>query len=68
MPDVLKPMQVSVERDLSGGVRVGLGGSIGLLSPEQAVEFAVVILKTAGVEVNLGEQFRMPATKHFRAG
>lgn len=68
MADVLKPMQVSVERDLSGGVRVGLGGSVGLLSPEQAVEFAMVILKAAGVEVNLGDQFRIPAKKIFRAG
>jgi hypothetical protein len=65
---VLKPMQLSVERDQSGGVRVGFGSAIGLMSPDQTVEFALVLLKAAGVEVNLGEQFRLPAQKHFRAG
>lgn len=68
MPDVLRPMQLSVEKDLSGGVRVGFGGSVGLLSPDQAVEFALVLLKTAGVEVNLGPQFQMPKQRMFRAG
>lgn len=68
MSEVLRPMQLSVERDLSGGVRVGFGGSVGLLSPEQTFEFAMVLLKAAGVEVNLGPQFVAPAQKHFRAG
>lgn len=68
MPDVLKPMTLSVEKDLSGGVKVGFGGSIGLLSPDQAFEFAMVLLKAAGVGVEMGAQFPMPAQKHFRAG
>lgn len=61
-------MRVSVEPDLSGGVRVGFGGSMGLLTPEQAFEFAMVLLKTAGVNVDIGAQFQMPKQQHFRPG
>lgn len=68
MSEVLRPMQVSVEKDLSGGVRIGLGGSVGLMSPEQAFEFAMVILKAAGVGVEVGMDFGRVPQKHFRAG
>lgn len=68
MPDVLKPMTLSVEKDLSGGVKVGFGGSVGLLSPDQAVEFALVLLKAVGVEFNMGPQFQPPKQRMFRAG
>lgn len=68
MADVLRPVQLTVEKDLSGGVRIGIGGAVGLLSPEQTVEFALVLLKTVGVEVNLGPQFQLPKQRMFRAG
>lgn len=68
MAEVLRPVQLSVEKDLSGGVRVGIGGAVGLLSPEQAFEFAMVLLKAAGVGVELGAQFPTVPQKHFRAG
>lgn len=68
MADVLRPVQLTVEKDLTGGVRVGIAGAVGLLSPEQTVEFALVLLKAAGVEVNLGPQFSMPKQRMFKAG
>jgi len=68
MPEVLRPMQISVERDLSGGVRIGFGGVHGLMTPEQAFEYAMEILKAAGVGVEFGKQFPMPVRKHFRGG
>lgn len=68
MSDVLRPMQLSVEKDLSGGIKIGFGGSMGLLSPEQAFEFALVLLKAAGVETNFGPQFQVPKQRHFRPG
>lgn len=68
MSSVLKPMQLSVEKDLSGGIKIGFGGSMGLLSPEQAFEFAMVLLKAAGVEMAFGPQFPVPKQKHFRPG
>jgi hypothetical protein len=68
MSSVLKPMQVAVERDITGGVRITLGGQMGLMSPEQAFEFAMVVLKAAGVGVEMGANFRPPSQKHFRPG
>jgi hypothetical protein len=68
MADVLKPMRISVERDQSGGVKIEFGSSIGLLTPDQAFEYAMVILKAAGVGVEFGQQFQKPAQQHFRAG
>jgi len=67
---MLKPMRVAVEKDLSGGVLVTLGETVGLMSPEQAFEFGVVVLKAAGVEVEagLGLDFGRVPQKHFRAG
>lgn len=65
---MLKPMKVAVEKDLSGGVKVTLGETVGLMSPEQAFEFAMVVLKAAGVEATIGPQFAVPSQKHFRAG
>jgi hypothetical protein len=65
MSDVLKPIDVSIERDLSGGVRIRLGVSMALMSPEQAVDFALAVLKVAGVGVEFGAQFPMPKQRHF---
>jgi len=65
---MLKPMKVAVEKDLSGGVRVTLGETVGLMSPEQAFEFAVVVMKAIGVDVNVGMDFGGAPQKHFRAG
>ena len=68
MSDVLRPMQLSVEKDLSGGIKVGFGGSVGLLTPDQAFEFAMVLLRAAGVETEFGANFPAVKQKHFRAG
>lgn len=68
MSEVLAPMRITVERDLSGGVRIGFGNSHGLMTPEQAFEYGMEILKAAGVGVEFGKQFPMPARKHFRHG
>lgn len=68
MSEILAPMRITVERDLSGGVRIGFGATFGLMTPEQAFEYAMEILKAAGVGVEFGKQFPMPARKHFRAG
>lgn len=68
MSDVFRPMQLSVEKDLSGGIKIGFGGSVGLLTPDQAFEFAMVLLKAAGVGTEFGAQFPKPVQRHFRAG
>jgi hypothetical protein len=65
---MLKPMKVAVEKDLSGGVKITLGETVGLMSPEQAFEFGMVVLKAAGVGVEIGAQFPGASQKHFRAG
>ena len=65
---MLRQMQVAVEKDLSGGVKVTLGETVGLMSPEQAFEFAMLVLKAAGVGVEMGANFRPPSQKHFRPG
>ena len=57
MASILKSVQLGVEKDLSGGIKVRLGTSMGLLSPEQALEFALVLLKAAGVSMDFGPQF-----------
>ena len=64
MPEVLRPMQLSVEKDLSGGIKVGFGGVVGLLTPDQAFEFAMVLLRASGVSVDLP----VSRQKHFRPG
>jgi hypothetical protein len=68
MSELMRPKQIAVQKDLSGGVRIQLGNEIGLMSPDQAFEYAMVILKTIGVEVNAGPGFPAPARRHFRAG
>ena len=68
MPEILQPMRISVERDLSGGVRIGFNDLHGLMSPEQAFEYAMELLRAAGVGVEFGKQFPMPMRKHFRRG
>ena len=65
---MLRQMQVAVEKDLSGGVKITLGETVGLMSPEQAFEFAMLVLKAAGVGVEMGANFRPPSQKHFRPG
>lgn len=67
MSEMMRPVQIAVEKDLSGGVRITLGGQVGLMSPEQGFEYAMVILRTIGVEVNAGPAFPAPARRHFRA-
>ena len=66
--ELMKPMQVAVEKDLTGGVRITLGATVGLMSPEQAFEFAMLVLAAAGVGVEMGANFRPPSQKHFRPG
>lgn len=68
MSEILQPMRITVEKDLSGGVRIGFGGAHGLMSPEQAFEYAMEILKAAGVGVEFGAQFPMPKKRFFRPG
>lgn len=65
MSDVLKPIDVRIERDLTGGVRIQLGGSMALMSPEQARDFAIAVLKVAGISVDLGIHFPMSKQRHF---
>lgn len=65
MSEVLKPIDVSIERDLSGGVRIKLGASMAIMSPDQAFEFAMAVLKVAGVGVEVGAQFPRPKQRHF---
>lgn len=43
--------KLTVERDLSGGVRMTVGGKPVQLSPEQAVGLAKGLLQAAGVTV-----------------
>lgn len=65
---ILKQVQLGVEKDLSGGIKIRLGTSMGLLSPEQAFEFALVLLKAAGVEANIEQQLPMLKQRHFEHG
>ena len=65
MANILTSVQLGVEKDLSGGIKVRLGTSMGLLSPEQAFEFALVLLKAAGIETNIAAQFPMLKQRHF---
>ena len=44
---------VEVSRDLSGGVKIRMGDKATILSPQQAVQFATGILKSAGVGVEM---------------
>jgi hypothetical protein len=67
MSDVLTPIHLSVDRHASGGVKLQLGSSMGILSPEEAFELATVILKKIGVGVDIGGNVQ-PLPKHFRAG
>ncbi len=43
--------KLTVERDLSGGVKVTLGGKGCVLSPPEAVRFAQGMLQSAGIAV-----------------
>lgn len=68
MPEVLQNVQLSVEPDLSGGVKLRLGASMALMSPDQAFEFAMVILEKIGVGVNIGQNVQAQKHRHFRPG
>ena len=46
------PGRLSVCRDDTGGVRIGLLGASFVLSPRDAVGFATALLKAAGVDVS----------------
>lgn len=65
---ILQQVQLGVEKDLSGGIKIRLGTSMGLLSPEQAVEFAMVLLKAAGIETSIAAQLPMLKQRHFEPG
>lgn len=67
MPEVLRPLRLSVEKDLSGRVKIGFGQTTGFLTPDQAVEFAMVLLEKAGMGA-VGLNSIRPSQKHFRAG
>jgi hypothetical protein len=41
MPEILQPVQLVVERDGSGGIKLRLGTQMALMSPDQAFEFAM---------------------------
>lgn len=43
--------KLTVERDLSGGVKIALGGKAAVISPTEAVGLAQAILQAAGVTV-----------------
>jgi hypothetical protein len=67
MAEILRPMQLSVEKQLDGRIKIGFGQSMGLLTPDQAVEFAMVLLERAGMG-NVGLNSIKSPQKHFRAG
>ncbi len=52
-PVVATVERLEVSRDLSGGVKIRLGDKATILSPQQAVQFATGILKSAGVGVEM---------------
>jgi hypothetical protein len=69
MPEILQPVQLAVERDGSGGIKLRLGNQMALMSPDQAFEFAMVILERIGVQTNIGANVQAPpARQHFRPG
>lgn len=67
MSGILTANELKVGRDGSGGVKIAIGGSCGLLSPEQAIEFATVVLRLAGVNVEFSHRLE-PVKQNFLAG
>lgn len=68
MSGILSANELKVARDPSGGVKIAIGGNAGLLSPDQAIAFATVVLKLAGVDLRFDQQVRPPAaTPNFLA-
>lgn len=69
MPEILQPVQLAVERDGSGGIKLRLGSQMAQMSPEQAFEFAMIVLDRIGVETNIGANVQPHvAQRHFRPG
>jgi hypothetical protein len=68
MSEILQAGQLRVGKDLSGGIKIAIGGSAGLLSPEQAVEFATVVLRLAGVNVEFSSKLPPAKQQHFLTG
>lgn len=50
------PDRLSVGRHDSGGVAVGLGGTVTVISPLDAVRFAQAVLTAAGVTVEFSQE------------
>ena len=67
MSEILQAGQLKVARDLSGGVKIAIGGACGLLSPEQAIEFATVVLKLVGIDIEFSSKLP-PVKQNFMAG
>jgi hypothetical protein len=68
MSEILRAGDLKVAKDLSGGVKIAIGGSAGLLSPEQTIELATVLLKLVGIDVQFSTQIEPAKQKHFLAG
>lgn len=47
------PDQLKVGRHDSGGVAIGLGGTVTVISPHDAARFAAAILKAAGIDLEV---------------
>lgn len=56
-PDTGLLEKLEVGKDLSGGVRIGMGSHYCVLSPREAVNFAEGVLKAAGVTVEFRSLF-----------
>jgi hypothetical protein len=65
-PGIFSANELKVARDASGGVKIAIGSSAGLLSPEQAIEFATVVLRLAGVNVEFSHKLE-PVRENFLA-
>jgi hypothetical protein len=70
MTEILRSGELKVAKDLSGGVKIVIGGSAGLLSPEQTIELATVLLRLVGIDVQFSSQIerRPTARQDFLAG
>ncbi len=67
MSGILSANELKVAKDLSGGIKIAIGNSAGLLSPQQAIEFATVVMKLAGIDVQFSSGFAPEKQKQFLA-
>lgn len=69
MSEILRAGDLKVAKDLSGGVKIAIGGSAGLLSPDQTIELATVLLKLVGVNVEFNQGLPLPSKRqNFLSG